>query len=74
MTTQLLNVLWSKQQRCLHVETMDETIAEGMAAMQSNAAREFTLVATGMTRDEAGDFCNQWRPVVYAQGLNEADS
>ena len=63
------NVLWSQQQNALHVESMDQTLKEGMEALHEDRETQYALVATGLTRDEASDFCAHWHDVLHVRQI-----
>lgn len=61
------NVLWSHEQNAFHVEEMHETVIDGLNALYANEVRQFILVGTGMTRDEASEFTKRFRDVLHVR-------
>ena len=63
------NVLWSYRQNALHVETMDQTLREGLDALQENRETQYVLVAAGLTRTEASSFSEHWHDVLHVRQI-----
>jgi arabinogalactan endo-1,4-beta-galactosidase len=67
--SRIWNVLWSYQQNALHVESMDQTLKEGMEALQEDRETQYVLVATGLTRGEASDFYKHWHDILHVRQI-----
>ena len=67
--SRIWNVLWSYQQNALQVESMEHTLKNGMEALQEDRQTHYVLVAAGLTRSEASDFCKNWHDILHVRQI-----
>lgn len=63
------NVLWSQRQNALHVERMQDTICDGVAALQEDRETQYVLVASGLTRVQASEFTAPLHDLLHVRQI-----
>ena len=63
------NVLWSYKQNAMHIESMDQTLKEGMEALEEDRETQYVLVAAGLTRNEASALYKSWHDVLHVRQI-----
>lgn len=63
MKSESWTLLWSKQQRCFHVEPLERTMESGMQFFKNDQTNDYLLLSVG-SRDEVCDLAEKLRPLL----------